>query len=155
MVLIGLVPNAQSAPFTYPLDYPPQVSSTFGTHRITHHHAGLDLTTDGKETVAVLAAADGHVTRIRRHPKGYGRSIYVVHPGGYMTVYAHLSAFGPLFKESMKRIPRLHSQFKFNLYLPKPIPVRAGEVLGWVGTSGTDLVHLHFEIRKTDVPSIR
>ena len=105
------------------------------------------MTTDGKETVPVIASADGKVIRIRRHPKGYGRSVYVVHPGGFMTVYAHLSAFGPQLTEAMSRLPKLHSRFKFNLYLKEPIPVKAGERLGWVGTSGTDLVHLHFRVK--------
>ena len=131
----------------YPLDRAPQVSSSFGTYRIGHHHAGLDLTVDDDLSVPVLAAADGEIYRIRRNDKGFGRAVYIRHPDGRQTVYAHLSAFGPLLQPAVRRAhARSGGAFFFQLR-PKPIPVKAGDQLGWVGTSGTDLVHLHFELR--------
>ncbi|MFN3201077.1 MAG: M23 family metallopeptidase [Bradymonadia bacterium] len=144
--------KAPSLPMVYPLDHPPAVTSTFGTYRIGHHHAGLDLVTGGDESVAVLAAADGEVYRIRRSHSGYGRSVYVRHPGGWTTVYGHLSAYVPQLATLVKAREQKVGDYPLAFNLEEPIPVKAGEALGLVGTSGTDLVHLHFELRKGGVP---
>ena len=61
-VLIGLLVGP-CPPLVYPLEHPPAVTSTFGTYRISHHHAGLDLVTGDDETVAVVSAAAGEVSR--------------------------------------------------------------------------------------------
>lgn len=138
-------------PLIYPLQAPPQVTSTFGTYRITHHHAGLDLATKD-ETVPVIAAADGVVTRIRRNDGGYGRTVYLRHTDGRQTVYAHLSAFAPKLAAIVAAREAKKQQFKLAFNLARPIAVKQGEPLGWVGTSGTDLVHLHFELREKGQP---
>lgn len=138
-------------PLIYPLQAPPQVTSTFGTYRISHHHAGLDLAT-ADETVPVIAAADGVITRIRRNDGGYGRTVYVRHADGRQTVYAHLSAFAPALAAIVAAREAKEQQFKLAFNLARPIPVKQGEALGWVGTSGTDLVHLHFELREKGQP---
>lgn len=136
----------------YPLDYPPQVTSTFGTYRIGHHHAGLDLGTDHDESIRVLAAADGVVFKVRRNHVGYGRAVYVRHPDGRVTVYGHLSAYAPAIAERVREIEARTGAWKIEQGLSPPIPVKQGEPLGWVGTSGTDLVHLHFELRQGATP---
>ncbi len=146
-LLTGPVP-----PLVYPLDHPPAVTSTFGTYRISHHHAGLDLVTGGSEHVAVRAAADGEVYRIKRNSVGYGRAIYIRHPGGWQTVYAHLSSFAPALAHEVHARAGVEGDLRVAFNLKTPIPVTAGQVLGTVGTSGTDLVHLHFELRKGGSP---
>ncbi|MEE2789416.1 MAG: M23 family metallopeptidase [Myxococcota bacterium] len=144
--------TAQGMPLDYPLKYPPQVTSTFGTYRITHHHAGLDLTTDGNETIPVVASAGGKIVRVRRSHTGYGRAVYIDHGLGRMTVYAHLSGFGPRIRRIVAASRKSASKFQFDRYLSKPLPVERGQLLGWVGTSGTDLVHLHYELRLNGRP---
>ena len=143
---------APSLPMIYPLDHPPAVTSTFGTYRIGHHHAGLDLVTGGDESVAVIAAADGEIYRVRRSHSGYGRSVYVRHPGGWTTVYGHMSAFAPTLAGHVREREAKVGEYPLAFNLAEPIPVKAGDPLGLVGTSGTDLVHLHFELRKGGVP---
>ena len=34
-----------------------------------------------------------YVSRINISHKGYGKAIYVIHPNGYTSVYAHLNRF--------------------------------------------------------------
>ncbi|MBU0550295.1 M23 family metallopeptidase [Myxococcota bacterium] len=133
----------------YPLDHPPSVSSTLGAYRLGHHHAGLDLITGDDDTVKVLAADEGEIYKIRRSAGGYGRSLYVRHPSGQVTVYAHLSAFAPKLLPWVRRFGAKGFQFSHNV---KGIPVKRGEPLGYVGTSGTDLIHLHFEVREAGAP---
>ncbi|MCA9540960.1 MAG: M23 family metallopeptidase, partial [Myxococcales bacterium] len=139
-------------PLVYPLGRAPQVSGTFGTYRIGHHHAGMDLTTDDDESVPVLAAADGEIYRIRRDHVGYGRAIYIAHPDGRHTVYGHLSAFAPRLLPAVRAAEKRAGDYPFDQRLSPRIAVKAGEPLGLVGTAGTDLVHLHFEVRRGGQP---
>ncbi|MEZ4436503.1 MAG: M23 family metallopeptidase [bacterium] len=143
---------AAPGPLRYPLDHPPRVSATFGTYRIGHHHAGMDLTTDGDATVPVVAAAAGQIVRIRRNHVGYGRAVYINHPDKRQTVYAHLAAFDPRLAAAEREAEARAGAYPFDHRLREPIPVAAGDRLGWIGTSGTDLLHLHFEVRRGGQP---
>jgi hypothetical protein len=148
--LVGAL-AAPPAPLLHPIDGPSSVTSTFGTYRIGHHHAGIDLATGGREDLVVRAAAAGDIVRIERRSTGFGRSVYVRHPDGRTTVYAHLSAFAPALDARVHERAR-PGRFSVRLRPSPPIPVARGEALGWVGTSGTDLVHLHFEVRRGGRP---
>ncbi|MCD8539941.1 MAG: M23 family metallopeptidase [Leadbetterella sp.] len=66
------------------------LSGCFGDIRINHFHSGLDIRTGGQEGKRVVAAAEGYVSRIRVQNGGYGNALYITHPNGYTTVYAHL-----------------------------------------------------------------
>lgn len=144
--------GVDAAEFVWPLAHPQRVSSTFGTYRIGHHHAGLDLTTDGDQSVAVVAIADGEVVRLRRGDRGFGRAVYIAHAGALVSVYAHLSAFGPVLADAVAEAEERSGAFAFKAWPRPAIPVKQGDVLGWIGTSGTDLLHLHFEMRKGGQP---
>jgi len=99
MMLVNLMVSAQadslypSGYFKLPMDIPAKISGNFGELRPNHFHAGLDFTTSGKEGYPVKASADGYVSRIKISPWGYGKVVYVTHPNGYVTVYAHLQKF--------------------------------------------------------------
>ncbi len=136
------------AALLYPLDHPPRVTATFGAYRLTHHHAGLDLGTSGDDTVKVLAADAGRVYRIRRSHNGYGRAAYIRHADGRITVYGHMSAFAPRLAALIRAAETRTGKYRIDRRID--LPVARGESLGWVGTAGTDLVHLHFELRDGD-----
>jgi len=139
-----------SLPLIYPLSAPPSLSSSFGTYRINHHHAGLDLY--GKEGTPVLAASDGYISLIKRGSTGYGRAIYLKHPGGFTTLYGHMSAFAPEVDALIARARKKQRSFKLKLRPRERLKVKAGQVIGYLGTSGTDLMHLHFELRYKNTP---
>src|SRR6478609_5634465 len=81
--------------FRSPLDVPIDLSGNFGELRPNHYHMGLDLKTLRRENLPVHAAADGYVSRIKIESAGFGRAIYITHPNGYTTLYAHLNNFNP------------------------------------------------------------
>ena len=54
-------------------------------------HLAVDIT--APEGTAVRAAAQGIVGYADNGVKGYGNLMMVVHPGGWVTLYAHLSGF--------------------------------------------------------------
>src|SRR5436190_958864 len=89
--------------FRNPLDIPIDLAANFGDLRSNHFHMGLDIRTQGRENLAVHAAADGYVSRIKIEKWGYGKAIYITHPNGYTTLYAHLNAFYPQLDEAVKK----------------------------------------------------
>lgn len=137
--------------FRNPLEIPIDLSGNFGELRPNHYHMGLDLKTRARENQPVHAAADGYVARIKIEPAGFGRAIYVNHPNGYTTLYAHLNDFNPKLEAWVKE--QQYKQQSWRVFLDVPanlFPVKKGELLAYSGnTGGSQAPHLHFEIRRT------
>ena len=88
----------------------------------TAFHKGIDLAC--AEGTAVLAAEGGVVTRASRS-ESYGNCLYLLHPDGRETRYAHLQY----------------------CYVRAGEVVQAGQVLGTAGQTGRATgAHLHFEL---------
>lgn len=135
--------------FIPPLDIPLAISGTYGELRSGHFHSGLDVKTQGKEGLAVYASANGVVTRIKVSHYGYGKALYVRHPNGYTTVYAHLQKFAPKIEAYVKKRQYAKESYEIELY-PKDetLYVQRQEVIAYSGNSGgSGGPHLHFEIR--------
>lgn len=147
--------RAQPAPhypqgyFRNPLDIPILLAGNFGECRPNHFHSGLDIKTQGKENLPVYAAADGYVSRIKMEPGGFGHALYITHPNGYITLYAHLNDFAPDIQRYLHRKQYEQQNWKVDLQLsPTQFPVKQGERIAWSGnTGGSGGPHLHFEIR--------
>lgn len=105
------------------------VSSPFGEriHPITgepDHHNGIDLAAD--RGTRILAAKDGVVTA-SGFDETAGNYIRIDHGDGWLTLYAHCDS----------------------LIAEEGTVLRAGEVIAYVGTTGSSTGnHLHFGIRK-------
>jgi hypothetical protein len=143
--------------FRKPLDIPIVLSGTFGELRSNHFHAGMDMKTQRKNGLKVYAAADGYVARIKVALWGYGKVIYVKHPNGYTTVYAHLSKFGDGIEEYVKNIQYKKESFETGNIFPKEgeIPIKKGQVIAYSGSTGGFVApHLHFEIRDSQTEHI-
>lgn len=135
-----------------PLAIPPLLSGNFGELRGNHFHTGVDLKTEGREGLPVLAATDGQVARIKMSPWGYGNALYLDGPDGVTTVYAHLQRFAP--EVQSWAIERTYDARSLGLDAAPPasagLRFQAGDTLGWSGNSGgSGGPHLHFEIRST------
>lgn len=126
------------------------LSGTFGELRSNHFHAGIDV--KGGMNVPILAAADGYVSRINVSGSGYGNVLYIDHPRGYTTVYAHLNAFEDEIAAWVEEQQYVQESFSVDLQ-PEPgqFPVRQGQQIALMGTTGSSSgPHLHFEIREKD-----
>jgi murein DD-endopeptidase MepM/ murein hydrolase activator NlpD len=134
-----------------PLRIQPSLSGNFGELRPNHFHAGIDLKTGGQEGLDILSIEEGYVSRIKVSPYGYGKVLYIDHPNGYTSVYAHLSAFNSAIDAYLKEQQYLLESFEVDLYPGKGVlPVQKGEVVAFSGnTGGSAGPHLHFEIRET------
>jgi hypothetical protein len=136
--------------FGWPLDPPFTISGNYGELRSNHFHAGIDFSTRNQVNLPVYAVADGYVSRIKVSPYGYGRCIYITHPGGKVSVYAHLSSFSIKLADIVVKEQYLQKNFEVEMF-PKPnaIQVKKGEIIGLSGNSGSSTgPHLHFEIRE-------
>ena len=104
----------------------------------TRLHDGIDIRGDLNVTPAV-AFLGGTVSEIRNQPRGYGNIVIVNHGNGLTSRYAHLqngsiSAAG----------------------IAVGTQVAQGQAVGTVGNTGNarnTTPHLHFEIRRNNVPT--
>lgn len=96
-------------------------------YKIRKFHYGMDFTAPtGTE---IYATGDGVVTVVENSMRGYGKRIVIDHGFGYKSLYAHLNAFNVKKGQKVKR----------------------GEVIGFVGTTGTSTApHLHYEVFKNN-----
>lgn len=110
------------------------ISSGFGprkspfTGRLTMHE-GIDIA--GPDGSAILATADGVITRSEYNKYGYGNLIEINHGYGYSTKYGHLK----------KRVVKIGDK------------VKRGQVIGYRGNTGRSKgTHLHYEVSINNVP---
>ncbi|RNC89571.1 MAG: M23 family metallopeptidase [Allomuricauda sp.] len=137
--------------FDSPLDIPIVLAGTFGELRSNHFHAGIDIKTQRRQGLPVYAVAEGTVTRIKVSHWGYGKALYIAHPNGYTSVYAHLQKFSPEIEAYLKKEQYKKKSFEIELF-PKygELSVDRREVVAFSGnTGGSSGPHLHFEIRSS------
>lgn len=136
--------------FQSPVGHTIALTGTFGELRNNHFHAGMDIrSADGKAGEPVFAAAEGYVSRIKVQAGGYGNALYISHPNGYTTVYAHLQEYAPFIAPLVKKTQYAKQSFEIDIaFKPGEIPVTKGQEVGKLGNSGSsEGPHLHFEIR--------
>ncbi|MBD8070292.1 peptidoglycan DD-metalloendopeptidase family protein [Bacillus sp. PS06] len=99
-----------------------EISDTFGTRH--GRHKGLDIAAPkGEDTLTV----DEGVVKKSYYSTTYGHVVFIGHPNGLETVYAHLS------KRNVEEGDK----------------VKAGQKIGEVGSTGVSTgSHLHFEVHK-------
>ncbi|MDO6738972.1 M23 family metallopeptidase [Wenyingzhuangia sp. 2_MG-2023] len=142
--------------FRNPLDIPIVLAGTFGELRTNHFHSGIDIKTNGVSGKKVYAAHQGYVSRIKISLWGYGKAIYVTHPNGYTTVYAHLKKFSDKIENYIKAKQYQKKSFEIQLFPGKgELPIETDEIIAYSGnTGGSTAPHLHFEIRDTKTEKI-
>jgi len=91
-------------------------------------HKGIDIS--GKRGDAVVAVAAGKVVYAGTGIVGYGELLIVKHNEIYLSAYGH----------------------NYRLLVREGEQVKAGQKIAEKGSSGTDTVKLHFEIRKEGKP---
>jgi hypothetical protein len=159
LVLLLTKSYAQKYPqgyFRHPLNIPLALVANFGEIRANHWHMGLDIRTQQRVNLPVYAAADGYIARIGIEPGGFGQAIYIAHPNGYTTLYAHLNAFYPALADYVKEQQYAQGSWKINLaFPPGQFPVTKGDFIGLSGsTGGSQGPHVHFEIRDTKTEKV-
>ena len=134
-----------------PVDFRMLLSGTFGELRGNHFHSGIDIKTEGVEGQKVYSITDGYISRIKVSAWGYGKALYITHPDGNTSVYAHLKKFSKLINDYVIESQYKKESFEIQLYPPKDkFVIKKGEIIALSGnTGGSAGAHLHFEIRNT------
>ncbi|CVK16596.1 Peptidase family M23 [Apibacter mensalis] len=157
-LLFTILSQAQRYPkdFVSPLTISISLSANYGELRKNHFHSGLDMKTQQRSGLSVLAAQEGYISRINISAYGYGKAIYIDHPNGYTTVYGHLSELKGAIEERARKEQYKNKNYSVDFYLkPGEIPVKKGEVIALSGnTGGSGGPHLHFEVRDTQTEEI-
>nr|WP_299069656.1 M23 family metallopeptidase [uncultured Allomuricauda sp.] len=137
--------------FQSPMDIPLILAGTFGELRSNHFHAGIDIKTQQRQGLSVFSIADGTITRIKISHWGYGKAVYIAHPNGYTSVYAHLKKFSPEIEAYIKKIQYQKQSYEVEVFPDYgELKVTKGSIIAYSGnTGGSSGPHLHFEIRSS------
>ncbi len=88
-------------------------------------HTGMDFS--AKSGTPIYATGDGKISKVKKSRIGYGNHVIIDHGYGYKTLYAHMTKY----------------------IVHKGQKVKRGEVIGYVGSTGTSVApHLHYEVHK-------
>jgi len=83
---------------------------------------------------------------------GYGNALYIEHPNGLVSVYAHLQSFIPVIADLVLKKQYELQEFEVD-FSPKKdlIQLSGGQIIGMMGSTGHSFgPHLHFEIREKE-----
>ena len=135
--------------FSNPLEIPMLLSGSFGELRSNHFHSGLDIKTQQRSGIPIYAPADGYVSRVKVGHYGYGKALYIKHPNGYSTVYAHLQKYEATIQDFVKQNQYEKERYEIELFPNKSeLLVKKGDLIAYTGNSGSSGgPHLHYEIR--------
>ena len=128
-VALALIPSLESLGLPTLQVFPMQgrcgFTDTWGQSRSEgRSHEGTDVM--GARGLALYATNDGVISKVSTGGRLGGNAIYVKIPNGTYFYYAHLDNFAP--------------------GMAAGVPVKAGQVIGYVGSTGTTTPHLHFEV---------
>lgn len=94
-------------------------------HKIRKLHTGIDFA--ARTGTPIYAVGGGTVSKVSNSYYGYGKQIEIDHGFGFVTKYAHMSAFNVKLGQKVKR----------------------GECIGYTGNTGSSTApHLHYEVIK-------
>ncbi len=148
------VGNGKDEKYLYPVNpgQPGSLAGNMGELRTTHFHSGIDVRTNNMIGAKVHASKSGYITRVSMSPSGYGNIIYVKHPDGNTTLYAHLDHFVEPLATHVLQEQYFRKTFSIDLTFDKnQFPVKQRDVIAISGNSGSSGgPHLHFDIRNSD-----
>jgi len=152
LALLSLVPprpaDASAGTLRFPMTNDICPTSSFGSYRAGHLHAGMDFSTGGVTGVPVVAVDSCYVWRIKLWNGGYGKALYAQLRDGKVAVYGHLSAYRADLEGRVEAEQDRLGEYEVELYFgPREFAFAPGDTLAFSGDTGSGPAHLHFELR--------
>ena len=144
-----------SLDFVAPVQHEIKLSGNFMELRTNHFHTGIDIkSSNGKTGDPILSIGEGYISRIKIQSGSYGQVLYIDHPNGYTSVYAHLEIFQDTLEQWIKDLQYDLQSYELDIYLPDSLfQVGKGEMIGRMGNTGRSFgPHLHFELWNDGYP---
>jgi hypothetical protein len=140
----------------FPLTIPVSLSANFGEYRLNHFHSGIDIKTMKQIGFPVINIYDGYISRIKIQSAAYGKTLYINHPNGITSVYAHLNNFIPQIETFVKKAQYERNSYEIDIFLDSTIfKLKKGDTIAFSGNSGNSSgPHLHFEIRDSKTENV-
>lgn len=139
--------------FLFPIKpgQPASLTGNMGEIRSNHFHGGLDIRTGWGSGLPVFASKEGYISRVSMAGEGYGNTVFMTHPDGFVTLYAHLEKLSEPLHSAVKKKQYELKSFEVDLvFKPGQFEFKQGEVIALSGNTGSSRgPHLHFEIRDT------
>lgn len=156
LIFFLLLNGANAQTYISPVKHTITLAGAFGEIRSSHFHAGIDIRPSAKAIDTIYAVADGYLSRVKTQRGGFGRAVYIDHPDGNTSVYAHLSVLLKPIESYVYQAQMKAESYEVDLY-PEAysIKIKKGQAIGLMGNAGNSYgKHLHFEIRdtKSEVP---
>jgi murein DD-endopeptidase MepM/ murein hydrolase activator NlpD len=150
--------GSESSGYIFPINPGIQntLAGTMGELRRTHFHSGLDIRTNNTIGLPVRAAQSGYISKAAKSPYSYGNVLYITHPNGHTTLYAHLDRFSGKIAEHIRAEQYRTQQSQIELqFAPGQFPVAQGDTIALSGNTGSSSgPHLHFDIRDVNMDAI-
>jgi hypothetical protein len=124
--------------FAPPLTIGLTITGSFCEVRPNHFHSGIDFQVQQKEGLPVYAVADGVISRIKVSAVGFGNALYIDHPNGFTSVYAHLKGFNDTVTSYLRVNQYKLKSFEVELFpinKKEFINIKKGDLIGYAGNS--------------------
>lgn len=151
MLAMTLLANSKNMPksqYQSPVNYTISLAGNFGEPRPNHFHGGTDIKTDRVEGKPIFSIGDGYISHVTIGIGGFGNAVYVHHPQGHTSIYAHLQRFIPQVTALVRKWQYEHHCVEGEIrFRPTDFPVAKGQLLAFSGNTGASQApHLHLEI---------
>ena len=154
LIIAVLTMTTFSNGYNLPTQTTRRITGTFGEYRsgatpgINRFNIGLAISTNSMENTKIFAMNNGYLWKLVLNHTTYGNMIYVRHPDGMATVYAHLNDFSRKFDDIIESVmvefgeaSNVEIELQSNEY-----PIKSGEVIGYSGKTGIALApYCHIE----------
>ncbi|HNI96248.1 MAG TPA: peptidoglycan DD-metalloendopeptidase family protein [Leptospiraceae bacterium] len=146
---------SESAKYGWPVKSERVVTGSFGEFRMYNFHMGLDIGTEARAGVPILAMTDSVLNSVQSYRYSIGNAVILKHKDGKSSRYGHMSRFSDRIADQIRRTSMkdrlfFREDFEYRFKADETVEIKKGEIIGYSGDTGLGPYHLHAEIFEND-----